>query len=277
MSSEPGRAAGVVATLKAPAERDPAAEVAARLPITDRPSWLILAGLALLVAGGFVWSVLGSAPDIVSGRGMVVPANGFIEVGAALQGTVGEVSVQPGDTVKAGMIVARMRTEAGLDVDVTTPVDGRVATVLVRAGSVTDRGTALLTIEPAGSVLQVVGYLPAGPGKRVIPGMKVHVGLGSVPPAQYGMLQGVITAVSPVPVSAERVVLVVGGNVTLAEYFLGTGPVLEVTVALQVDASTPTGYAWTTGVGPDTNVSPGTLAEVSVVVSEASPLQRILR
>ena len=277
MSSEPVQTAGVVATAKNPAKRDPAAEVAARLPITDRPSWLILVGLALLVLSGFVWSVLGSAPDIVSGRGMVVPADGFVEVGAALEGTVSEVAVQPGDAVTAGMIVAKMRTDAGEDVVLSSPVDGRVATVLVRAGSVTNRGTALLTIEAADAGLEVVGYVSAGPGKRVVPGMRVHVGLGSVPRAQYGMLEGTVTAVSPVPVSPERVVLVVGGNATLAEYFLSQGPVLEITVALQADFSTATGYAWTTGLGPDGDVSPGTLAEVSVVVLEASPLEWILR
>ena len=84
-------------------------------------------------------------------------------------------------------------------------------------------------------------------------------------------------AVSPVPVSPERVTLIVGGNLSLADYFLTDGPILEVTVALRRDPTTPSGYHWTTGEGPPTAVSLGTLAEVSVVLSETAPLLRILK
>ena len=141
-------------------ERDPAAEVAARLPITDRPSWLMLVGLGLLVLAGIAWAVFGSAPDAVAGRGMVVPAQGFVEVGTELQGTVVAVDVSPGDEVQAGSMVARIRTDDGVTVTVISPVDGRIATVLIRAGGVTDRGTALLTVEPSGSEIVVVAFVP---------------------------------------------------------------------------------------------------------------------
>jgi len=258
-------------------ERDPAAEVAGRLPITDRPSWLILAGLGVLVVAAIVWAVFGSAPDVVTGRGMVVPAQGFVEVGTELQGTVIAVDVAPGDTIASGMVVARLRTDAGEDVTVTSPTAGRVATVLVRAGGVTDRGTALITIEPDASDLVVVGFVAAGPGKRVVPGMMAHVGLSSVPRSQYGMIEGRVEAVSPVPVSPERVILLVGGNASLVDYFIDQGPILEVTIALKSDESTPSGYAWTTGQGPPSEVTPGTLADVSVVISDAAPIERILR
>ena len=269
---------GVVALDAAtPDERDPTAEVAARLPITDRPSWLILAGLGLLVVAAIVWAVFGSAPDVVTGRGMVVPAQGFMEVGTEIQGTVTSVDVAPGDVVAAGAVVARIRTDEGADLTVVSPTAGRVATVLVRAGGVTDRGTALITVEPDASDLQVVGFVAAGPGKRIVPGMAAHVGLGSVPPSQYGMIEGTVEAVSPVPVSPERVILLVGGNASLADYFTSQGPILEVTVSLIPDPSTPSGYAWTTGTGPSSEVTPGTLADVSVVISDAAPIDRILR
>ncbi|MEI8334436.1 MAG: HlyD family efflux transporter periplasmic adaptor subunit [Chloroflexota bacterium] len=274
MHSDPTVVAGAALNAN---ERDPTREVAQRLPITDRPSWLILLGLGLLVVAGIAWAVFGSAPDAVTGHGMVVPAEGFVEVGTELQGTVIAVDVLPGDEVQAGSVVARIRTDEGEPVTVTTPVDGRVATVLVRAGGVTDRGTALLTVEPSGSELVVVAFVAAGPGKRVQPGMPALVGLASVPRSQYGMLEGRVEAVSPVPVSPERVILIVGGNVSLAEYFLTEGPVLEVTVSLKDDATTPSGYAWTTGQGPSSAVTPGTLGEVSVVVSDEAPLQRIVR
>ena len=257
--------------------RDPSAEVAGRLPITDRPSWLILFALVLLVAAGIAWAVYGRTPDAVTGPGMVVPSEGFVEVGAELQGTVESVDVLPGDLVEAGAVVARIRTVAGESVTVTSPLAGTIATVLVRAGGVTDRGTALLTVAPSGSRPVVAAFVPAGPGKRIAPGMPARISLASAPRSQFGTLMGRVQAVSPVPVPPERVTLIVGGNLSLADYFLTGGPVLEVTVTLDRDATTPTGYRWTTGDGPPTAVSLGTLTEVAVIVSESAPLQYILK
>lgn len=258
-------------------ESDPAREVALRLPVTDRPSWLILVGLTLLVLAGVAWAVFGKTPDLVTGRGMVVPSQGFMEVGTEIQGTVKRVDVTPGVQVKRGSRIATIRTDDGGDVIVTSPVEGIVATVLVRAGGVTDRGTALATIEPADSEAVVVGFLAAGPGKRVAPGMEARVAPASVPRSQYGTMKGTVTAVSPVPVPPERVILVVGGNASLVTYFLTEGPILEVTVRLEDDPSTQSGYAWTTGDGPPGQVTLGTLATVEVVLSEAAPISHILR
>jgi multidrug efflux pump subunit AcrA (membrane-fusion protein) len=257
--------------------RDPVDEVARRLPVTDRPTWLILLGILLLIAGGVAWAVFGRAPDAATGPGIVVPEQGFVEVGTALQGTVISVAVAPGDHVDDRARVADIRTQTGRVVSVRSPVDGTVATVLVRKGGVTDRGTAIVTIEPSGSSPVVVGFLPAGPGKRIETGMPARVALASAPRSQFGTIEGTVRAVSPVPVPPERIVLVVGGNVSLADYFMVSGPVLEVTISLDRDPSTPSGYAWTTGEGPPTGVSSGTLVEASVVVSEAAPVQQILR
>jgi multidrug efflux pump subunit AcrA (membrane-fusion protein) len=258
-------------------ERDPSREVADRLPITDRPSWLVLLGLILLVLAGITWAAFGRTPDAITGPGMVVPEDGFVEVGAELQGTVMDIDVSPGDAVAAGAVVAHIRTEYDETVTVTCPVTGTVATVLVRAGGVTNRGTALLTVEPKGSRVVVVAFVPAGPGKRIAVGMPARISLASAPRSQFGTLVGLVEAVSPVPVSPERVILIVGGNLSLADYFLTGGPILEVTVAPERDPTTPSGYRWTTGAGPPTAVSFGTLAEVAVIVSEAAPLQRILK
>lgn len=276
MSKDGAATAHPAASSSDPGGRDPTREVAARLPVTDRPSWLVLAALALLVAAGVVWAVFGSAPDVVAGRGMAVPSQGFVEVGTEIQGTVMDVIVAPGERVKAGDTVARIRTDAGVKI-IGTPVAGRVATVLVRQGGITDRGTAIVTIEPSDSELEVVAFVPAGPGKRIVQGMDAHVGLASVPRSQYGMIVGTVEAVSPVPVSPERVILLVGGNASLTEYFTSQGPILEVTVSLKTDPSTPSGYAWTTGSGPATAITPGTLADVQVVISDTPPIQRILR
>jgi multidrug efflux pump subunit AcrA (membrane-fusion protein) len=237
----------------------------------------MLAGVGLLILAGVLWLILGRAPDTVAGRGMIVPAQGFVEVGTELQGVITDVDVSPGDKVLEGSVVARIVTDEGGKKAVISPVSGVIASVLIRAGAFTKRGTPLATIEPDGSEPVVTAFVPAGPGKRVEPGMLVRVSLASVPRSQYGTLRGSVVAVSPVPVPLERVLLIVGENLNVAEFFLAQGPVLEVAVGLERDPTTPSGYEWSIGRGPASAPSLGTMADVWVVVSDESPAEQILR
>ncbi len=85
----------------------------------------------------------------------------------------------------------------------------------------------LVTLEPTADPTVAIGFLPAGAGKRIQPGMAALVAPDSVPRSQYGMVHGVVTAVAPLPATPARVVVLVGGNETLADYYLALGPVLE--------------------------------------------------
>lgn len=254
---------------------DPADAIAARLPVTDKRAWSLLIAIALLVLAGVVWAVLGRAPETVRGPGMLVPTDGFVEVGTLVSGRVSELLVNPGDPIRAGQPVAFLTTPDGESQEVRAPVDGSVATVVVRQGGTTESGTPLLTLDPARGGNVAVGFLPAEQGARVRVGMPALVSVASLPQAQYGYLKGTVKAVALLPVTADRVELLTGGNARLPEFFMAAGPVIEVTVTLDPDPSTPTGYAWTTGDGPDADLSTGTLAQVSVVLSDSAPLQRL--
>lgn len=256
-------------------ERDPAREVAARLPVTDRGSWLLLLGVGLVLLGGVLWLFLGRAPELVSGRGMVVPETGFVDVGTAVAGTVVAVLVSPGEEVEAGQPVARVVPPGAAAQEVQTPVAGRIATVLAHGGGVTELGVPLLTVDPEQAPLVVTSFVPAGSGQRVVPGMTALVAIDSAPRSQYGMITGRVTTVAALPVTRARVASLVGGDEFLAAYYLDQGPALEVTIGLDEDPSAPSGYHWTLGTGPDVDVAAGTLADVSVVVADRSPLGRI--
>ncbi len=255
---------------------DPAREVALRLPVTDRPSWLILLGLTLLVLSGVAWAVFGKTPDVVTGRGMVVPSQGFVEVGTEIRGTVKGVDVTPGVEVQRGSRIATIRTDDG-DVIVASPVEGTVATVLVRAGGVTDRGTALATIEPASSEAVVVAFIAAGPGKRVVAGHAGARGAGVRPALPVRDAEGRGDRSVPCPGASGA-----GHPRRRRQRQPGRllphgGPDPRGDVRLEDDPSTPSGYAWTTGDGPPGQVTLGTLAAVEVVLSEAAPISHILR
>lgn len=279
-TATPGRGPPYAAIVADPqavtSQRDPAAEVADGFPVTDRPTWLMLLALAAVIATGIIWAVFGRAPDSVSGPGMLVPESGFPLVGHAAGGTVEALRIREGDAVTAGQVVATVRQADGSLVQAKAPKSGTIATVLVRPGMVTVPGRAIATILPTDDLTVAVGFLPAGPAKRVTAGMRARVALASVPQSQYGTIEGIVTSVQEVPASLEQVLLIVGDNEALAQYYLKSGPIIPVTVKLVPDSTTASGLKWTVGSGPDDPVTTGSLAEVEVVLSERAPLGRLL-
>jgi HlyD family secretion protein len=57
---------------------------------------------------------------------------------------------------------------------------------------------------------------------------------------------------------------------------LADGGWIEVSVELERDASTPTGYAWTASRGPDAILSPGTTAQARATVVQRAPITYVL-
>jgi HlyD family secretion protein len=48
--------------------------------------------------------------------------------------------------------------------------------------------------------------------------------------------------------------------------------VIEVTVDLQQDPSTPSGYRWSIGQGPDVEINAGSLSQVNVLLRDSPVL-----
>lgn len=258
-------------------DADPADAIAAQLPATDRRGWMMLIAVALLVVAGLLWAVLGRAPETVSGSGMIVPSQGFVDVGTSVSGSVTEVLVSPGQEVRMGEPVATLVSDDGAVERILATVPGTVATIIARQGGLTEPGVPLLTLDPSTGAEVAVGFLPAEQGGLVRVGMPALVSVSAFPQSQFGYITGTVEAVALLPATPDRIQLLVGGNGELPEYFTSSGPVVEVTVSLDVDADNASGYAWTTGDGPSGEIFTGELASVSVVLSEGSPIERIVR
>lgn len=254
----------------------PADAVSARLPVTDPRGWIMLAAGALLLLAGLLWAVLGRAPETVSGQGMIVPANGFVVEGAAVGGSVTQILVNPGDRTTKGELVAAVQTRTGTTEQIRASVAGIVVSVVAWRGGITQPGTPLMVIDPLTRDI-AVGFLPAAEGGKVRVGMPALVAVSSFPEAQYGYISGTVRSVGQLPANAERIQLLVGGNDQFPGFVTAAGPVVEVAVTLDADPDTPSGYAWTTGRGPDAQVPTGNLASVSVVLSDGSPLEQITK
>ena len=251
---------------------DPAASVAEHGAPVTRPLLLALIGLALLVAAAIVWSVLGRAPQTVTGFGYLVPSGGFTEVGTSVSGVVDSVAVDPGQRVRAGeelMIVSSDSAGASVE-SLLSPVDGVVVEVVALPGRITVPGDPMVYLQPDDAPLEVAAFVLADSSGPIRVGMEVGVVPADAPrPAENGVLIGRVDSISPTPVTASRIRYLVGGNETLVEYFLSGGPVVEVRIDLQEDPATPSGYAWTIGNGPDVAVNAGALSEVFIVTQDS--------
>jgi HlyD family secretion protein len=78
------------------------------LSVTDRRGWIALAAMGAVLAAGLVWGVLGSIPQNVRGTGILVKTGGVLEVIPVAGGLITDVSVNVGETVTEGQVVARM-------------------------------------------------------------------------------------------------------------------------------------------------------------------------
>ena len=72
------------------------------LQITRPRRWVVLALVFALLIGLIVWSFIGRIPTEVEGRGVVLSPNGVFTIEAKAKGTVTEILVKEGDTVRQG-------------------------------------------------------------------------------------------------------------------------------------------------------------------------------
>lgn len=158
---------------------------------------------------------------------------------------------------------------------VISPHDGRVLEVLVDRGDVVSPGTPILNLEVVSRELVAVLFVPASYGKRVRPGMRVRISPGTVKREEYGSMIGRVTWAAEFPSTSQGMMRVLG-NEALVERLMEEGPPIQVNVALERDASTPTGYRWSSSTGPNVEISSGTLASGSVTIREERPIHLVI-
>ena len=154
------------------------------------------------------------------------------QVMATRAGTIAELAVDINDPVAPGQLIARLLADNEADSSVT---------------------------------LTAIAYLPATEGKKVKPGMPALVTPSTVKVELEGYVHGRVTRVAELPATREGLLRRLK-NAAQVEDILKAGAPFEVEVELQRDPSTYSGYAWTSGKGPNLRIEPGTLARTEVVV-----------
>ncbi len=200
---------------------------------------------------------------------------------ATTEDTRGTLAVDAGErAVKAerdvldvdNRIAAAARDLAEAEVDravrseVRAQAAGRVLEVSATVGERVQPGTPLMRLaSDAGAGLGAVLYVPAGEGKKVRPGMTVQIVPSTIQMAREGFMLAEVLSVSEVPATREAVQHTLK-NDTLVDTLLTDGPPFEVRVRLVSDATTASGFAWSSHLGAARAVEAGTVIVGHVVV-----------
>lgn len=157
---------------------------------------------------------------------------------------------------------------------VVSTYHGYVREIRTDVGQIVNAGQAVASVEMVDAPLEAVIYVPTE-GKRIERGMPARVSPVTVRREEYGFLMGEVVFVSPQPATPEGMRRTLGNEI-LVQQLAGMGAPFLVRIDLVEDASTPSGFRWSSSQGPPTRVESGTTVSVEIVVEEERPISLVV-
>ena len=282
------------------------------ITITSPRGWIALVTIGMLLLAAILWGIFGSIVMKVNATGMLLTPGGITNIVHTADGQITEIYVAPGSIVHAGQVIAaisqpsitadieRLRGETALTQNqpdnagrlvqqkqlqqqlaqasqVISAVSGQVVEVKAAKGDFLRAGTPLVSIKTGeeGGKLAAVLYVSAEEGKKLTPGMELHISPSTVRSEEYGFLVGKITSVSEYPVTTEKMQQVLGSKELVQKFSKDpNGAPIEVRAELIPD-KTASGYLWTSLTGPSQKILGGTVCSASVVVKRQRPITMV--
>jgi HlyD family secretion protein len=154
---------------------------------------------------------------------------------------------------------------------------GTVAEVVAAVGQVVAAGGRILTLDLDTREIGLVSvsYFPVRDGKRIRPGMSMQVTPDPVQRARFGGILATVTSVSAAPVTKEGATATIG-NAEVVQSLMPDGGYIEVRARLEADASTPSGYRWSSSRGPDTPITEGLTHSTRVTIEGRAPVTYLM-
>lgn len=157
-----------------------------------------------------------------------------------------------------------------------SPHEGIVVETMAMKGDAIRNGQPVLSIEVSEGVLEAVVYLPPNSNAKLLkPGMPAQISPATAKKERFGYLVGTVRAVAQYP-ATEAGMLSLFNNTALVRELNRNGPPIAVEVVLNRDASTRSGYAWSSGTGAKVELSSGTLASGTFVVESKRPITLLI-
>jgi HlyD family secretion protein len=161
---------------------------------------------------------------------------------------------------------------------------GTVEEISINSGEVVPLSGRIgrLAVNNPNTKVNVVALFKVGDAKQLAPGMAVEVIPDLYPRERYGGIVAKVIQVAQQPVTASELSNLVGSQDLAEKLLLGrdkddrdkpipiNASVTKVTLELQTDSRTPSGFKWTEGKGAPRAITDGTTADVKAVIEERS-------
>ena len=157
---------------------------------------------------------------------------------------------------------------------ITSPYSGRIQEVRVVPGQMVYPGTAIVSLEKEDAPLLAVGFIPMV-GKKVMPNMVAQISPATVKREEYGYMLGRVMSVSGLPTTRAGMMRLLNNDI-LVQQLVAKGAPFTIEMDLHKNPQSPSGFLWSSGVGPPVGIESGTLCDVRIVVQEQRPMHFIL-
>ena len=201
--------------------------------------------------------------------GILLPAQGILQVKAPAQGTVSGLYYAVGTLVSSHETIGIVTDSSRHQTSILALADGVLSQQLVKVGASVFPGENIAGILPTNSPISGIMFAPLNIGRSIKVGMPANVHPSVKSTAKYGSIVGSVASVSTSPLSRDGYENVVGDQTSLIDSLVKHGPYVEVIVALKRDKQTPSGYKWTLGSGPVASLMPGMLLRGTVLLGGA--------
>lgn len=276
-----------------------------------RPSiWILYAALVVALVAFLLWSFTYPITDGIEMEGVIFTNDNVVSTNVSRSCMVTDVLVSEGEQVDVGDLIAVVSADDLLetinvlrtslaavssdDVEYQTisrqleqAVETYASSTVIRSGtsgrvqSVRAMGTSLspgdpiVSIEPDTGYEEVVAYVPLQTAGSLSLGMVAQVSPSYAPREEYGYMTGVITSISDVPVTEERI-LAQMGTLSYVEGILPQDSCVEVRIRLDLDDDSANHYLWSNHKGESLSVALGTQCSIFVVTDEYLPVEMML-
>jgi HlyD family secretion protein len=160
---------------------------------------------------------------------------------------------------------------------VRSSVSGRVVSMFKDIGNYVQTSERLYVIESASEASHIFyAYVNINEGKKIKLGTVAQIDVSTVRKDEYGSILGRVTQVSQYAVSADAVMNVIRNKGLVAYLMGGSSAMTEVRIQPSLNPDSPSGFLWTSGLGPNKKITTGTVGMMQAIIEDIRPLYYII-
>lgn len=247
------------------------------LHVVRPKGWVALIGVIIFLAALVTWSIFGSIPIEVVGRGIILTENGLFGITAIQEGIVTSIPVKIGQWVEQDDVIAVLDSN-GVQKTLKAAQKGKIVEIDIAIGDYVNMNTLIgygqYPLEK-GQTLICHAYFSILDGEKIKMGMEGKINVENIDKSIWGYLLGNVSYIAEYPASDKELFDMLR-NPELINYIKqGSSSVINVQLTPVVNVLTDSGYAWTTPTGPHQYVKAGSICEVRIITNQRTPLSYI--